>query len=183
MGGMHGFGPVRSETDEPIFHARWEARVLGLNLGVGRAGWNIDASRHARESLPPAVYINASYYEIWARGLEKLLVEHALIDDHELASGHSRKSSKEGHRVLTATAAVEAIRRGSPYDRPVGTAPRFTVGQRVRARNIHPSGHTRLPRYVRGHVGVIERAHGGYDGPSDAAEIDFDTSCHRASAH
>lgn len=162
MGGMHGFGPVRVETDEPIFHARWEGRVLGLNLGVGRAGWNIDASRHTRESLPPTVYLNASYYEIWLRGLEKLLVEHGLIDDDELASGHPRRSPKEGHRVHSAAAVVDAMRRGSPYDRPVSTAPRFTVGERVRARNIHPSGHTRLPRYVRGHVGVIEYAHGGY---------------------
>ena len=72
LGGMHGFGPVLPEADEPIFHERWEARVLACNLAAGRiGGWNIDRSRHTRESLPPAVYLNASYYEIWLRGLEE----------------------------------------------------------------------------------------------------------------
>jgi nitrile hydratase subunit beta len=30
----------------------------------------------------------------------------------------------------------------------------------VRARNIHPKSHTRLPRYARGHVGIVERVYG-----------------------
>lgn len=38
--------------------------------------------------------------------------------------------------------------------------PRFTVGQRVRAKNTAPTTHTREPRYVRGREGVIDRDHG-----------------------
>jgi len=32
----------------------------------------------------------------------------------------------------------------------------------VRARNMHPQGHTRLPRYVRGHTGTVALIHGSH---------------------
>jgi nitrile hydratase len=34
---------------------------------------------------------------------------------------------------------------------------------------MHPVTHTRLPRYTRGHVGVIERIHGCHVFPDSAA--------------
>ena len=46
---------------------------------------------------------------------------------------------------------------------------KFKAGDRVRAKNIHPATHTRLPRYVRGHVGVVERDHGCHVFPDSAA--------------
>ena len=61
MGGLQNFGPVAPETDEPPFHLAWERRVFGLTLAMGGAGlWNIDQSRSARESLPPAHYLSSS---------------------------------------------------------------------------------------------------------------------------
>ena len=174
MGGMHGYGPVCPEAHEPQFHGRWESRVLGLNLAL-RAGWNIDASRHARESLPPAIYLNATYYEIWLRGLERLLLDHGLIDEDELASGQLRRSPKPGYRILRAEDVAGVIRKGSPYSRSVEAAPGFAPGQFVRARNLHPQGHTRLPGYVRGHVGVVEQIHGGFVFP--------DTNAHYQGEH
>ena len=47
----------------------------------------------------------------------------------------------------------------------------FKVGQRVRARNIHPTGHTRLPRYARGKTGVVVRDHGVYVFPDTNAHF------------
>ena len=154
LGGAMGFGPVRREADEPVFHAGWEARVLGLTLAAGALGhWNIDASRHARESLPPAVYHASSYYEIWLRALEALIERQGLL----------RPDAPVPHpRRLSAAAVPAAIAAGTDYARPVAAPPRFRRGDRVRARNIHPRGHTRLPRYVRGHVGRIEAEHGGF---------------------
>ncbi len=46
---------------------------------------------------------------------------------------------------------------------------RFKVGDRVRARNLNPLGHTRLPRYIRGHVGVVQHHHGVFVYPDTAA--------------
>ena len=80
LGGMMGFGPIAPEPDEPWFHAEWERRVFGLTLAMGSTGtWNLDTSRHARESLPPAEYLASSYYEIWTKGLEKLVVDAGLV--------------------------------------------------------------------------------------------------------
>ncbi|MCC5968567.1 MAG: nitrile hydratase subunit beta [Pararhodobacter sp.] len=162
LGGQMGFGPVRPEPAEPPFHADWEGRVLGLTLCAGALGlWNIDESRHARESLPPAIYYNASYYEIWLRALEALLAHHQLVSAQELAQGAAEPAPAHPRR-LDAAAVPAVLATGSDYLRPLTTQPRFRPGDRVRARNIHPRGHTRLPRYVRGHTGVIEAAHDGF---------------------
>lgn len=162
LGGQMGFGPVRPEADEPLFHAGWEARALGLTLCAGALGhWTLDESRHARESLHPAVYYRASYYEIWIRALETLLVRHGLVTAAELAAGTAGPASDHPRR-LPAAAVPGALARGGPCDRAIDDAPRFRPGDRVRARNLHPRGHIRLPRYVRGHAGVIEADHGGF---------------------
>ena len=154
LGGQMGFGPVRPEAGEPVFHAPWEAKALGLTLAVGALGhWNIDESRHARESLPPAVYHASSYYEIWIHALEVLVARHNLLAP-DAPAPHPRR--------LAASAVPGVLAAGSAYARDVATPPRFSVGDRVRARNIHPRGHTRLPRYVRGHIGIVEAEHGGF---------------------
>lgn len=171
LGGQMGFGPVAPEADEPPFHAAWEARALGLTLAAGAPGyWNLDASRHARESLPPAVYYAASYYEIWIRALEALLVEHGLVAPAELAAGSAPPAAPHPRR-LAPQAVASVLATGTRYDRPLGAPPRFRPGDRVRARNIHPRTHTRLPRYVRGHVGVIEATHGGFVLPDTNAHF------------
>ncbi|MCC5987559.1 MAG: nitrile hydratase subunit beta [Pararhodobacter sp.] len=169
VGGMMGFGPVRPEADEPAFHAPWEGRALGLTLCAGALGrWTLDESRHARESLSPAIYYNASYYEIWLRALEALLVKHGLVSAKELAEGTSPEAPPHPKR-LPPERVEPAMKAGTPYDRPLATTPRFRPGEKVRARNIHPRGHTRLPRYVRGHVGVIEADRGGFVLPDASA--------------
>lgn len=163
MGGLQGFGPVQPEADEPLFHAAWERRALGLTLAMGATGqWNIDQSRFARESLPPAVYLSSSYYEIWIRALERLMLARGLLTADELRSGDMLTPPLPLPRVLQRDAVDGALARGSPTTRPLATGARFAVGQRVRALNVHPPGHTRLPRYVRGHLGTVSQVHGGH---------------------
>jgi nitrile hydratase subunit beta len=148
MGGTHGFGPVVAEPDEPYFHADWERRVLALVLAMGATGqWNIDQSRFAREDRPPAEYLSLSYYEIWLAGLERLLAEREPL---------------EGIAPLRAHDVAALLARGSSAEREPPRPPRFAVGDQVRARNINPRGHTRLPRYVRGHVGTVVHVHGAH---------------------
>ncbi len=162
MGGMQGYGPVLRDADEPLFHAEWERRALALTLAAGATGaWNIDQSRAARESLPPAVYLNSTYYQIWLRGVERLLLARGMATAQELIDGQSATPPVAVHRVPDATAITAALAAGSPTTRPAnGNAARFAPGDRVRARNMHPPGHTRLPQYVRGHVGTVQRVHG-----------------------
>ena len=163
MGGLHGFGPLPLEENEPLFHAPWERRALGLTLAIGAAGqWNIDQSRSARESLPPATYLSSPYYRIWVLGVEKLLQQRGLVTAQELAAGHALEPGRPLARVLRAEAVDAALARGTPTERPVTTPARHAVGDRVRALNRHPAGHTRLPRYVRGHVGTVVLVHGAH---------------------
>jgi nitrile hydratase beta subunit len=160
MGGMDGFGKVEVEPNEPLFHAPWESRVFGMVRGMGYAGaWNIDTSRHTIERLPPDLYLRVSYYERWFLGIEKNVLERGLAGADEIAAGHARHPGKPLPRKATPENVDQVFKR-APYTRPPTTEARFKPGDRVLARNIHPQGHTRLPRYVRGHVGVVERVHG-----------------------
>lgn len=178
MGGLQGFGPVLPEAHEPLFHAPWEARAMALTVAMGAAGqWNIDLSRACRESLPPAVYLSSSYYEIWIRALEVLMCERGLVGAEELADGVLRTPPVPLARVLQAADVDAALSRGSPADRPPRAPARFQAGDRVRALNLHPIGHTRLPRYVRGHTGLIQKVHGAHvfaDRHASKKEAPFD---------
>ena len=161
MGGAHGFGPVVAEPDEPAFHAEWERRVFALTIALGASGeWNIDASRFAREDRPPAEYLDKSYYELWLAGLERLLAERGVLE-------------RPPARVLAAEDVA-----GDARPRRAGLAPRTTPGA-VRASatacarcNVHPHGHTRLPRYARGRVGTVERVHGCHVFPDRNAHFE-----------
>jgi len=52
-----------------------------------------------------------------------------------------------------------------------GAQARFKLGQRVRALNLNPEGHTRLPRYARGKEGTITRQHGVFVFPDTNAHF------------
>jgi nitrile hydratase len=169
MGGMDGFGKVEPEANEPVFHAAWEARVLALNRAMGASGvWNIDLSRYSRETLAPDVYLASSYYRKWYLGLEQMLLERALVDADEIATGHSLSPGKPLPRKLTAADIERVLTRGS-FGRPARAPARFGPGDRVRARNINPPTHTRLPRYARGRGGIVERVQGCHVFPDTAA--------------
>ena len=163
MGGLHGLGAIDAPADEPLFHATWEARVLAMTLAVGAWGrWNIDASRHARESIPGPTYLAMSYYEKWLTALVELTVDGGLVTADELASGKPAPGMAKAAPPLTADKVPAALALGGPTSRD-GPAPhRFKIGDAVRARNINPTGHTRLPRYARSRIGVIERDHGAH---------------------
>jgi nitrile hydratase len=170
MGGMDGFGKVEPEPNEPVFHAPWEGRVLAMQRSMGYAGaWHIDAARFAQEQLPPHVYLTASYYQRWALGLEKNLVDRGFAGTDELAAGHALRPGRPIARKLTPDV-VKGLSRGSFYRQAQGPA-RFKPGDKVRTKNLHPATHTRLPRYARGRVGVVELVHGCHAFP-DAVAID-----------
>jgi nitrile hydratase len=172
MGGMDGFGKVEPEPNEPVFHAEWEGRVMAMMRAMGFAGaWNIDMSRASREELPPDVYLTSSYYRKWALGMEQLLRDRGLADADEIARGQALRPGKALKRKLTAAEVERTLHRGSFKRDPQGP-PKFKLGDRVRMKNIHPTTHTRLPRYVRGHVGVVEMQHGCHVFP-DSAVLDL----------
>lgn len=166
MGGMHGMGPIEYEKDEPVFHEPWEGRAFALNRAMAAWGkWNLDASRHGIERIPPAEYLRLSYYEKWTVRLIDLLVRSGLATRAEIETGRPAPGPK-----ATPPPNAAQLTRGE-FRRSVPVAATFHAGQRVRARNIHPAGHTRLPRYARGKVGTVERDHGVFVFPDTNAHF------------
>jgi nitrile hydratase subunit beta len=161
MGGMHGMGPIQYERNELVFHELWEARIFALNRAVRAWGkWTTDASRHAVELIPAPEYLRMSYYEQRLHALVELMVKSGLVTRAEVESGKPAQGSPKARPALIAGAVSGMVAKGKPASRDVQVVARFNVGQTVRARNIHPTGHTRLPRYVRGKLGTIHWDHG-----------------------
>lgn len=171
MGGMHGFGPIPIEKDEPVFHEPWEGHVYALGTVV-RGGLypSLDTSRFYLEMLPPAEYLGLSYYERWLIRSQRRLIELGHVTDQEIEErmafyrDHPEAPvARHADEEIMERARARFHRLSGSLHRPDGAPPRFKVGDAVLTRNIHPAGHTRLPRYARGKPGVIDRFHGCHD--------------------
>jgi nitrile hydratase subunit beta len=145
LGGMHGFGAVPIEVDEPHFHAPWEARVWAMARTV-RFPLTTDKFRWTIEQMPPGEYLTSRYYERWLWALERLTAERDASGEEAGASGPPTPSPSistwEG---------------------------RFRPGQRVRVRHVTTAGHTRVPRYLRRHEGTVQRVACAWPNPGESA--------------
>jgi nitrile hydratase beta subunit len=184
LGGMHGFGPVRrGESGSPL-HAPWMGRVHAMMMALvrGRHTFNLDEMRRAIESIPPSQYLASTYYERWLAALQLLLVEKGRLTAHEIGALSTRLAQeseplqplKRRDDPALAEAILGEMRRPPEPSREPAN-PSFRPGDRVVAKNQHVTGHTRLPRYVRGKQGVVHQVHGVYDLP--------DTNAHGRGAH
>ena len=172
MGGMQDMGPVQPERNEPIFRERWESRVFAIAFALfAWRKWNIDATRYEMEIIPPADYLRMSYYEKWLTYISGLLVKRGLVTRAEMEGGEPEAGAAKATPPVTAETVPALIARGNPVKRDAAVAARFKAGQHVRARNINPAGHTRLPRYARGKVGTVERDHGVFVFPDTNAHF------------
>ncbi len=187
MGGMHGFGPVVRERDEPVFHHEWERRIFALAIAMmGSRTFNIDQYRQAIERMPPDQYLATSYYEHWLYAFERLLIEKGVVARTEIdvvmaalragarppqpPVGKAESAVGAAENAQDAAGVAEALGGGARslrYDESYRA--RFKEGDRVVARNMNPVGHTRVPRYVRGHHGVICRDWGVFIFPDTHA--------------
>lgn len=160
MGGMDGFGAVKPEENEPFFHEPWESRVFALIM-FGLTRWEQNRSarnlRFELESLPPADYLRMSYYERWLTVNVNGLLRSGLITASELESGHADPDRPPP----TLRASSETGPDGSGL-LELNITPRFEIASEVRTLNLHPRGHTRLPRYTRGKRGTVIRDNGVY---------------------
>lgn len=159
MGGMQDMGPIRPEKNEPVFHAEWEGRVFAMYNAID-GDWPGGSGRYQRELIPPAEYLRMSYYERFLSSLTVLLVQSGIVTQAEIDGGVASGGNTKGRHLLRPEEVTPAFASGWPSTRDVPVAATFREGQRVRARNLNPVGHTRLPRYVRAKVGTIARDRG-----------------------
>ncbi len=179
MGGMHGFGAVDAERDEPPFHEAWEGRAGGiLEVMTYPPGFTVDRFRYLRETLRPDLYLTQNYYEQWIYVAEQALLESGMVSAEELAHGKASPEAARRSDAMRAEAVWGFLHDRAPSGRRLDEAPRFVLGQRVRAVTMQPAGHTRLPRYARGKAGVIAGHHGGHVLPDASAHGKGDTPRH-----
>ena len=152
LGGRMGFGAIAAPPSEPVFHEKWEGRMLALMMAVP-GDWSIDEDRSACEFMHPAKYLKTSYYEHWLHGLESLLKKYTLDSSNPLRP--------EG--------VWPALTAHRSYARDISTPAAFAIGQKVRVKVMSPTGHTRTPRYVRGHTGEVVKIHGAHVFPDSNA--------------
>jgi nitrile hydratase len=161
---MHGFGRVVEPGDELAYHEQWEPRVFAIQMLVGLEGLGAGpGGRAVREEMDPASYLAASYYERWLYSAEQRLLRKGTITPGDLESMMERLRAGEAmprhHDAAMAERLVDDLRTRMPMHPPPEGA-RFGPGRRVRVMRMHPPGHTRCPRYVRGAVGVVEAVRG-----------------------
>lgn len=170
LGGMTCFGPIDPEPDEPVFHADWERRVFAMNIAALAFLGPVDRARHAIERLDPVEYLSTSYYEHWLAGLITLAKDLGYVTGAEIDAGRAVAIKPTPFPAPGAAEVEGLVRHGMPATRDEGRiTPAFGVGDAVRARNIEVTGHTRLPRYVRGKVGVVTAQRGSHVFPDTAA--------------
>jgi nitrile hydratase beta subunit len=163
MGGMHGFGPIAPEATEPAFHDTWEGRMFGLGMAMtSPPGFTIDRSRFLQETMPPVAYLTWSYYEHWYFATALSLLQAGMVTIDELRTGRAAAGHPKRNDAMRPADVDRAITTGGKFARAVDTPPRFSVGQAVAARNLNPTGHTRLPRYARGKRGLVHHWHGAH---------------------
>jgi nitrile hydratase subunit beta len=158
MGGSEGRGPTHPPIgDEPVFHEPWVARAFALTLFSNQlAGGNLDTYRHAIERLDPTAYLSDGHSGRWINGAELMLTENGLLAPSAI---EVRARNLRGEQIAEPPAPQPVTRDYVATDegplRVVDRAPAFEVGEQVRIKNMSPAGHTRLPRYVRGHAGTV----------------------------
>jgi nitrile hydratase len=170
MGGMHGFGPVEPEPDEPVFHEPWEARVLGMSLVTGVAGLTRGSGRPRIEAMPPAEYLAASYYARWAYSLEAGLVQTGTLTRAEIDARAASGETTPIRSEATSPDLVALIPRFLNSPQPTSGTPkagRYAPGDRVTVRRMAPERHHRCPRYLRGVTGEVAAVPGAWPHPGD----------------
>jgi len=170
LGGLTGFGPVRPEKNEPVFHEDWQRRTFALNMASLAFMGPVDRARHAIERMNAIEYLSTSYYEHWIAALATIAKDLGYATDQEIETGQIGQGKQAPHPAPGAEMIEGLIRGGMPANRDdVRTTPAFGLGTKVRARNVETSGHTRLMRYVRGKVGVVTALHGCHVFPDTVA--------------
>ena len=161
LGGMHGFGPIDlGEYGRAIFHAEWEARVGRLMGLTSDRYFNLDAFRYGIERMDPAHYLRAPYYERWLTTIVTNLIEGGFLTAEDLDTRTELLRRHPGAALPRPAAGATRMPEPAPKPALPTLTPRFATGDAVVTRNVHPPGHTRLPRYARGKRGVIHLVHG-----------------------
>jgi nitrile hydratase beta subunit len=183
LGGLEGL-PEPLNLEKRVFVEEWEKRIFGIHVAMmGLSNhlssalpaypieevptafhdeWTWASLRTGAEAMNPFDYFKFRYYEKWLGGITSFFVEQGYVTEEELAA---KASSPVPTEPNVASAAVDDqieqyLRMGDSPRRDVAH-PRFAVGDQVRVTDVPAAAHTRLPGYLRSHVGTVERVFEG----------------------
>ena len=187
MGGMQGFGHVQQLTAAPPFAQPWEGKAFVIGALAPRiSGTNLHAFRHAIERVPPREYL-VGYWNRWTIGAQTLMEESGIVTDEEVRARAARLSGHDVPEPPPPTPHKPEMPSGGAGNlRSLDTPPAFAVGDRVRVADHHPTGHSKLPRYVRRRTGTVTAllpsqifpdtaAHFVGENPQHCYTVDFDS--------
>ena len=161
MGGLHGFGKVEIEPNEPVFHGRWEGRVYAMTQVLDTKGiYNLDEHRHEIELMDAAAYLTDGYYGRWLFAMERILTRKGIIRADEVDDRVADLKEKKQPRPVRTKERNWPLREEQKipwgaWRKDVAVSPKFQVGDRVTVKNHQPAGHTRLTHFVRSKTGTI----------------------------
>ncbi len=161
LGGRQGFGPVAVNEAEVGFHHSWDGRMWGMVRAMTKPpGWTIDWFRHCRELIDPADYLTRPYFDQWMQTYSAMLIDSGVFSVAEISAA-ARAPVPERTRS-GAGLDPAALDKGRGFNREVAEAPKFAVGDHVQTKDMGNTGHTRLPGYARGRVGLIDHCYGAH---------------------
>lgn len=176
LGGRHGLGAINPEPDEPVFHYDWERSILVMFPAMAMAGaFNLDQFRSGMEQIPPAEYLQATYYEHWLHSMIHYGTEAGIIDPEDLQRrtrhylDNPQESAPKAAKPDMVATLEQLIPTGDDYRRETDAPAKYGVGDTVRVLPDVSTTHTRRAGYVRGRVGEVVAAHGAYVYPDSNA--------------
>jgi nitrile hydratase len=176
LGGLEGLGPINPTPEEPVWHSEWEKSAFSMFLPFVFTGLTLDQFRHGIEKLHPVEYLAGRYYEHWIHTVEQNFIDKGIISHEELEE-RTRKYLENPDAPMPQGPAedpgdtfIQIYKTGaSTLREDAGKEAQFAAGDRVRVKNVNPSGHTRCARYLRGKEGVVTEVYGAFVFPDTNA--------------
>jgi nitrile hydratase beta subunit len=182
LGGLEGL-PEPLDFEPRVFVEEWEKRIFGIHVAMMglsnhlrsalpqypidnvptafKDEWTWADLRTGAEAMNPFDYFQFRYYEKWLAGITEFFVDKGYISEQELAARTSELQADDASPAVDQVPAIDEqvvqyLRKGDSPRRDVAH-PKFTVGDKVRITNVPAAAHTRLPGYLRGRIGTVER--------------------------
>ena len=180
LGGLEGLGPAIFE--KRVFVEKWEERIFGIHTAMMalstqlplpktpstfRTIWTWADLRKGAESLNPFDYFKFRYYEKWLGGISGYFIAHGYISEAELdaktaeyLAAPDKPLPQSGDAAIDQRVVKYLIEGDSPK-KDVPANPTFSEGDKVLVKDVPSVEHTRLPGFLRNHIGVVETVYPG----------------------
>jgi nitrile hydratase subunit beta len=191
IGGLEGLPePLSLEppsVDKRVFVEDWEKRIFGIHVAMMGLSNHLGAAlpkypiqdvpttfneywtwadlRSGAEAMDPFDYFKFRYYERWLAGIAAFFIEKGYLSEEELASRTKELTADQAPPSVDPLPAIDEqignyLRHGDSPRRDVAH-PKFAVGDTVRITKVPAGAHTRLPGFLRGRIGTVERVFEG----------------------